>query len=51
MSDGEAPLKVVIAADTAMSRDVVRFFLQSSDGIEVMAEAASAEDASWMADK
>lgn len=51
MSEVEAPLRVVIAADTGMSRDVVRFFLQSSQEIEVTAEAASAEDASWMADK
>jgi hypothetical protein len=51
MSAVEAPLKVVIAADTAMSRDVVRFFLQASADIEVIGQAASAGDASWMAKK
>lgn len=51
MSAAETPLKVVIAADTAMSRDVVRFFLQASEDIEVIGQAASAGDASWMANK
>ena len=51
MSAVETPLKVVIAADTAMSRDVVRFFLQASGDIEVIGQAASAGDASWMAKK
>jgi hypothetical protein len=51
MSAAETPLKVVIAADTAMSRDVVRFFLQASGDIEVIGQAASAGDASWMAKK
>jgi hypothetical protein len=51
MSEADSALKVVVAADTSMSRDVVRFFLQASDEITIVAEAASADDAAWMADK
>jgi hypothetical protein len=51
MSGAESALKVVVAADTSMSRDVVRFFLQASDEITIVADAASADDAAWMADK
>ncbi|MEX0990578.1 MAG: hypothetical protein WD206_09840, partial [Actinomycetota bacterium] len=46
----EGPLRVVIAADSAMNRDIVRFFLQE-DGFEIVGDAARAEDAAWMAAK
>ena len=51
MSKADTPLKVVIAADTGMSRDVVRFFLQACEDIDVAGEAARADDAAWMAEK
>ncbi|MEX2273975.1 MAG: hypothetical protein WEA10_00200, partial [Actinomycetota bacterium] len=43
-------LRVVIAADSAMHRDIVRFFL-NEDGFEIVGDAARAEDAAWMAAK